>query len=153
MRYSGQILVSVWPVFLSKTVKNVNLYFLGSSAIAEENGALVIYPFFWHFKKIQNLRQIWKKLSKCGGSPRRNSRWEYPADTFDLFSRENRSDCDIYALNCYFLINSLRIYINVLSGITRRFPRPPSFGPWPSIATGWFRSSGTRCFTYTHTCR
>ncbi len=51
---------------------------------------------FWHFEKNWNLCQIWKKLSKCGGIPEGNSRWEATVWGLQL--------CPSLSSNPYFII-------------------------------------------------
>ena len=65
---------SVTSIFVKNSQKRKKNFFC-SSVNAEENGALVIAPFFWHFEKNETLREIWKKTLEIRSSQAQNSCW------------------------------------------------------------------------------
>ncbi len=71
MRDSGQILVNLWPVFLSKIYKNGKKMVFKVLRNCGENAEL----FSSAFLTFQKLREIWKKLLKYGASQGQYSRW------------------------------------------------------------------------------
>ena len=75
MRSFGQILVTLWPIFLTKTVKTEKEYLFSSSAFAEEKRNLYLLRFFDSFKIIKPPSNL-KNTLKIRRFPKANSRWE-----------------------------------------------------------------------------